>query len=245
MNVTAAAAAGVADMPKSSSQHAACLPFFFRSNRRDTMAEEKRLHIISWNVAGWDATLKYIKSHYNSVDAFLDRLGCDILAIQEAKVQKAKLSENPAAASAHPFGDWESFWAVPSETGKSVPKRGFNGVTTFARKGLTLAADACPLGDASLDGEGRCLLTDHGGFVLLNVYAHATGEGDDYAKKLRHAGRGALLPSALLIELSLYLLSSPLTSSASSSLSSRRCVPRWRRCVRRASGSYSAATSTW
>ena len=59
---------------------------------------------------------------------------------------------------------------------------GFNGVTTYARKGLTLAADPAPLGDPALDGEGRCLLTDHGGFVVLNVYAHATG------------GEGAELP---------------------------------------------------
>ena len=40
-------------------------------------------------------------------------------------------------------------------------------MTTFARKGLTVAADANPLADASLDGEGRCLMTDHGGFVLF------------------------------------------------------------------------------
>jgi exonuclease III len=61
---------------------------------------------------------------------------------------------------------------------------GFNGVTTYARKGLTLAADPAPLGDPALDGEGRCLLTDHGGFVVLNVYAHATGgEGAECAAR--------------------------------------------------------------
>ena len=116
-------------------------------------------------------------------------MGCDILAIQEAKVQRAKLHADPAASAAHPFGDWESFWATPATEGgggkPSSAKRGFNGVTTFARRGYTLAADANPLGDPSLDGEGRCLLTDHGGFVLLNVYAHATGEGEDYRAKLQ------------------------------------------------------------
>ena len=150
------------------------------------------LHICSWNIAGWDATLKYIKSHYKSLDAYLERHGFDILALQEVKLTRQKVTADPAAAHAHPFGDagWESFWAFPATEGpvggkSSTAKRGFNGVTTYAKKGLTIAADAAPLGDPSLDGEGRCLLTDHGGFVLLNVYAHATGgDGAEYDAKL-------------------------------------------------------------
>ena len=150
--------------------------------------EGSSLHILSWNVAGLDATLKYINSHYKSLDAFLGRHRCDILCLQETKLQRSKILADPAGTCAHPFGAWESFWAIPTTEGSSsskVAKRGFNGVTTFARKGLTLAANAAPLGDPSLDGEGRVLLTDHGGFVLLNVYAHATGEGDDYQQKLQ------------------------------------------------------------
>ena len=43
-------------------------------------------------------------------------------------------------------------------------------MATFAWLGLTLRADSLPLASAELDGEARCLLTDHGAFVLFNVY---------------------------------------------------------------------------
>ena len=72
-------------------------------------------------------------------------------------------------------------------------------MATFAKAGLTQSADpnclgdeevcgalsrsACRLGASltlgtvapQLDQEGRCLLTDHGAFVLLNVYAPTNG----------------------------------------------------------------------
>ena len=147
------------------------------------------LHLVSWNVAGWDATLRYIRTYYKTLEAYLERHGCHLLALQEVKLTRQKVQADPEAVHAHPFGSspgWESFWAFHASGGaKAAPKRGFNGVTTYARKGLTLAADAAPLGDPELDGEGRCLLTDHGGFVLLNVYAHATGgDGAEYDAKL-------------------------------------------------------------
>ena len=43
-------------------------------------------------------------------------------------------------------------------------------MTTMVRKGMTLAADSRPLQDDELDGEGRCIMTDHGSFVVFNVY---------------------------------------------------------------------------
>jgi exonuclease III len=48
-------------------------------------------------------------------------------------------------------------------------------VATFARSGLTLAATATAFGDSSLDSEGRCIMTDHGSFVLFNVYVPYSG----------------------------------------------------------------------
>ena len=167
------------------------------------MAASAPLHLISWNVAGWDATTKYIKSHYKSVDAYMDRHNADILALQEVKITKEKLKADPAAAHAHPIGDYESFWAFPVVEGaakKSAAKRGFNGVTTYAKRGLTVAADPAPLGDPVLDAEGRCLLTDHGNFVLINVYAHAT-HGDDYEAKLALKLRFFAALSALMSRL--------------------------------------------
>jgi exonuclease III len=155
-----------------------------------------RLLIASWNVAGWDATLKYIREHYKSLDAFLERHGFDVLAVQEVKLTHKKVQADPTGTSAYPFGAWESFWALPQSETTADVKRGFNGVTTYARTGLTLAANAAPLGDPSLDAEGRCLLTDHGGFVLLNVYAHSTGgaaDGDEGAYQDKCARKLAFL----------------------------------------------------
>jgi exonuclease III len=154
------------------------------------------LLIASWNVAGWDATLKYIREHYKSLDAFLERHGFDVLAVQEVKLTQKKVQADPTGTSAYPFGAWESFWAFPQSETTAEVKRGFNGVTTYARTGLTLAADAAPLGDPSLDAEGRCLLTDHGGFVLLNVYVHSTGgaaDGDEGAYQDKCARKLAFL----------------------------------------------------
>ncbi|KAL3899161.1 MAG: hypothetical protein SGPRY_012691, partial [Prymnesium sp.] len=134
--------------------------------------------LVSWNVAGWEATLRYIKSHYSSLDAFLSRHSIDLLCIQEVKISPHKMSADPAAAGAHTAG-WDSFWSFPQG------KRGFNGVATFARKGLTSSADAQPLGDRAIDGEGRCLVTHHGKLSIFNVYAHSTGDDPDGSKQLK------------------------------------------------------------
>jgi exonuclease III len=113
-------------------------------------AEPKPLLLGCWNVAGWEATLKYINLHYGSLSAFLDRHQFDILCLQEMKVTKPKIFEHNAAAQklgAHGLDGWESYW--------SCSPKGFNGCTTFVRKGLTRRADAAPLGEPALDAEGR------------------------------------------------------------------------------------------
>jgi exodeoxyribonuclease III len=136
--------------------------------------------LASWNVAGWETTLKYIREHYGSLEAYLDRHQIDILCLQEVKVTQQKLSAERVPANrqhslaAHSVPGWDSFWACS--------KKGFNGVTTFARKGLAVAGTATPLRDESFDSEARCLRTDHGAFVLFNVYAHSTGEDSDGSK---------------------------------------------------------------
>ena len=164
--------------------------------------------VMSWNVAGWEATLRYVKTHYKTLDVYLDRLGVDVLCLQEVKVTRAKLGVDAASLGAHLSG-WDSFWACSSS------KKGWNGVTTFARKGLTRSGNSRPLDDAKLDAEGRCVLTDHGSFVLFNVYAHSTGDDPDGSKQahkltflralrrrmqaLRQAGRVVLLAGDLNI----------------------------------------------
>jgi len=62
---------------------------------------------------------------------------------------------------------YESFWSCCVD-----PKqKGFHGVVTYAKIGTVIAADSAPLGSAELDTQGRVCMTDHGYFVVFNVYA--------------------------------------------------------------------------
>jgi len=65
---------------------------------------------------------------------------------------------------------YDSFWSF------SRKKKGWSGVATYVRKGLTVNAIE-DLGDPHLDGEGRIVQTDHGKFILLNVYYPNGGSG--------------------------------------------------------------------
>lgn len=153
--------------------------------------------LISWNVAGWSATSAAIRDSFGSLHAFFEYTGADLICIQECKGSMAKLTNNPvdmgasdpppakrkrvpplveATASPRPtpttgnshnggVEGWESFWSF------SGPQhRGFNGVVTFARKGLTWRCDARPFADDALNDEGRVVVTHHSAFVLVNVY---------------------------------------------------------------------------
>ena len=76
---------------------------------------------------------------------------------------------------------FDSFWDF------SKKRKGWSGVVTFARRGTTIRAQE---GFANFDDEGmqssqidskigRCIMTDHGSFVLFNVYFPNAGRGDD------------------------------------------------------------------
>jgi len=59
-----------------------------------------------------------------------------------------------------------------------------NGVVTYAKKGTVVNATSRPFGDASLDDQGRCVMTDHGNFVVFNVYVPASG-GTSCTRKMK------------------------------------------------------------
>jgi exodeoxyribonuclease III len=130
-----------------------------------------------------------IRQQHGSLETWLKKHQVDILCLQEVKATVEKLTMTPqafgiqrggtAAAvsgrsdsdAAPSLAEYESYWACCT----SREAKGFNGVATFARKGLTLGANSTPLGSALFDDEGRVLATDHGYFVLFNVYAPNTG----------------------------------------------------------------------
>jgi exodeoxyribonuclease III len=130
-------------------------------------------NLVSWNVAGWIPTVKYIQqSLYGSLTEFLNRFQIDILALQETKVAQAQIEEWTATMSKCGF---DSYWAP------CITRPGFNGVATFVRKNKTdlvvKGASRNIFNITELDNEGRCILTDHADFVLLNVYVPNNGDG--------------------------------------------------------------------
>lgn len=166
------------------------------------------MFLISWNVAGLSTTLKRIDSDFkgasiassslpasklsrsHSFSYFLKRHGDpDIVCIQEHKIPLKQL-----ASRSEPFGcadvdGYESFWSCCTDS----QKRGFNGVVTYAKKGSVQGADSRPLGCEELDNQGRVVMTDHGAFVVFNVYAPASGGNSlTYKMKFLNALRRAM-----------------------------------------------------
>ena len=75
---------------------------------------------------------------------------------------------------------FDSFWDFSSK------KKGWSGTVTFARKGITKNAFT-GFGDPNFNDEGRCVMTDHGHFVLFNVYFPNGGMGEErLAYKFRY-----------------------------------------------------------
>ncbi len=129
--------------------------------------------IISWNVAGLSTTLQRINRDYKTFTHFLNRHGNpDILCIQEHKIPLTQLSSRsePYNCSTSLPG-YESFWSCCTDPSK----KGFNGVVTYVKSGLTTNAINTPFDNHELDCQGRCVMTDHGKFVVFNVYVPAAG----------------------------------------------------------------------
>lgn len=137
------------------------------------------LNIISWNVASWTTTASNIAKQHGSVANWLDRHNIDILCLQEVKATKQKLLATPACVLNPNY--WDMFLAP------CVSRPGLNGVATIVRKNRyrgetvggslpTVGADIAPFGIADLDSQGRCILTDHGAFTIINVYVPYDGE---------------------------------------------------------------------
>mmetsp|Transcript_6874 Transcript_6874/g.25353 ORF Transcript_6874/g.25353 Transcript_6874/m.25353 type:complete len:648 (-) Transcript_6874:893-2836(-) len=131
------------------------------------------MHIVSWNVASWPTTIKLIRQSYGTLERYLERHGVDILCLQEVKCTRRALAEEPRAAGARVAG-FDTFWGYNKQQG---PQAGFNGVATFAKQGLTEAADGEPLRERALDEQGRCLLTLHGDLAIFNVYVPTSSRG--------------------------------------------------------------------
>eukprot|EP00605_Chrysophyceae_sp_TOSAG23-4_P000585 GSChrysophyteH1.ASY1.ANO1.662.1 assembled CDS len=149
------------------------------------------MHLVSWNVASWTTTLKHIYSNHKpennaksisaqeaGLEMWMKELMCDILCLQEVKLERSKVQAMAKQLLAR-SDEYDTFFCCPSAAGGSSNGKnksnqtngGLNGVATYVKKGRTLRATSTPLdGGGPLDSEGRCLMTDHGSFVVFNVY---------------------------------------------------------------------------
>ena len=155
----------------------------------------KAMLIVSWNVAGLKPALNKIVSDYAppapsssrkkpasdgggshaAISNYLSLHGSPaILCLQEHKIPPSQLSSRSEPHRCSSLPGYESFWSCATLPGC----KGFNGVVTYVREGLVAGASSSPLGDPDLDGQGRCVMTDHGRFVVFNVYVpmHRTRE---------------------------------------------------------------------
>jgi exodeoxyribonuclease III len=156
--------------------------------------------IMSWNVAGLSKTVQRIDQNYGSdaqrrkapsavIGEFLRRHQADIFCVQESKIPLSQLETRSEPLQCAHIEGYESFWSCCVDSSK----RGFNGVTTYVKKGMVQSADSRPLGSADLDNQGRCVMTDHGDFVLFNVYVPAGGgQPLHYKMKFLNALRQAM-----------------------------------------------------
>ncbi len=108
------------------------------------------MKILSWNVNGIRACQRV---------GFLDwfaKQDASIVCIQETKVQRDQLEKELA----RPLG-YHAHW-------HSAEKRGYSGVATFSKRGPRAVEEG--LGIRAFDREGRVLIMEFPGFVLINAY---------------------------------------------------------------------------
>ena len=155
--------------------------------------------IVSWNIAGLSTTVNRIHDSYRNAASkkkpslvlaeYLKRHGADVFCVQEHKNPLSQLSTRSEPLGCSHVEGYESFWSCCVDT----KKRGLNGAVTYVKKGMVVSANSKPLGSPDLDEQGRCVMTDHGRFVIFNVYVPAGGgQPLSYKMKFLNALRRAM-----------------------------------------------------
>ncbi|KAK9805387.1 hypothetical protein WJX73_010257 [Symbiochloris irregularis] len=132
-------------------------------------ADKAALKLLCWNINALVPTLRNIELKHKSLLGFFEHHGADIACFQETKLLPDKLTRELACVKGY-----ESFWAI------SKSKKGYSGVVTYVSKRWSPVSAQCDClgsGEGELDSEGRVIITDHGAFVLINVYVPNAGGG--------------------------------------------------------------------
>ncbi len=149
--------------------------------------------ITSWNVNG----LKGLCSRYGTLEKALQQVHSEIICFQETKLVNASALRSDICISR----DFFSFFSICSHSNrhekaysgtatfvrKDIPvlraQQGLTGRLSSSRQSLNTDADDMIVYIEPyevkltkeelqlLDAEGRCVITDHGSFILFNVYA--------------------------------------------------------------------------
>ena len=116
------------------------------------------MRIISWNVNGVRACFK------KGLEGFVRTEKPDVLCLQETKAHPEQC-EPSILNLLSPFNAWAS-----------AQKKGYSGVATFST--ALPKSHQIGLGIEEFDSEGRVVVTDHGDFLLYNIY-FPNGQKDD------------------------------------------------------------------
>ncbi|OLP85366.1 DNA-(apurinic or apyrimidinic site) lyase 2 [Symbiodinium microadriaticum] len=121
-----------------------------------------------------------IKTHFGSLDLFLERHQADIFCVQETKISASHMKTREQCqqlGAVSRTGAYQSFWSFNGQEGSASK---YNGVATWIRKDLAPQARATQevLRD-EMDKEGRCLLVDLGGLAVFNVYVPTLHSQED------------------------------------------------------------------
>ena len=109
------------------------------------------MKIYSWNVNGIRAAQK------KGLMFWLDKEAPDVACFQETKAMKEQLDDELI----NPPGGYKTNWF-------SAQKKGYSGVATFSKVEPVSVQQG--FGIEKFDNEGRVLMTDHGDFILFNIY---------------------------------------------------------------------------
>ncbi|MDX9730775.1 MAG: exodeoxyribonuclease III [Bdellovibrionales bacterium] len=121
------------------------------------------MKIITWNVNGIRAVGK------KGFVPFVERENPDILCLQETKAHFDQVEPNIRV----PAG-FQGTWS-------SAIRKGYSGVATFLNPKCTAPPVSIEpsVGIQAYDDEGRVVVSDHGPFLLYNIYFPNGGSGDE------------------------------------------------------------------
>jgi exodeoxyribonuclease III len=112
------------------------------------------IRLFSWNVNGIRASAK------KGLLDWLAKESPDVLCLQETKAHPEQLSADLISPSDGRGGSYRSYWA-------SAKRKGYSGVAIYSK---TEPRSISFLGDHEYDDEGRALVADFGGFILVSAY---------------------------------------------------------------------------